>query len=232
MSGSIIATKAATGATRIAGLLPDGRPFSAAGYLRDNNTIAFYTKEIDGTNPSGFLGGELTAANLTKTDVTGEIAWIKPPQRPGALGNELGGVNTILTANGSIFTGTIPLAGPGTLTLSGGNLAATQSSAVTVTAGIPAPIGALRAWTVAVPASGRFAAKVLIPGSSALREKASAIVWTNSSNFSRDQMQTIQSLLPGPTVVNGSGIYLPKSNSAWGYFRGKTDGGRIELTVP
>ena len=198
--GYIIAAKAATGAVRLAGLLPDGRPFSAAGYLRDNNTIAFYTKEIDGTNPSGFLGGELTAANLTKTDVTGEIAWIKPPQRPGALGNELGGVNTILTANGSIFTGTIPLAGPGTLTLSGGNLAATQSNAVTVNAGIPAPIGALRAWTVVAPMSGRFTAKVLVPG-----------------------------ITP---AVNGGGIYLPKSNTAWGYFRGRTDGGRIELTVP
>jgi hypothetical protein len=30
----------------------------------------------------------------------------------------------------------------------------------------------------------------------------------------------------------GSGIYLPKSNRAWGYFQRTTVGGRIELTVP
>jgi hypothetical protein len=32
--------------------------------------------------------------------------------------------------------------------------------------------------------------------------------------------------------VTASGIYLPKSNSAWGFFRGTTVGGRIELSVP
>ncbi len=199
--GYAIATLGTNGATRIAGLLPDGRPFSASSYLRDNGTIAFYSQEIDGTNPRGFFGGELVTANLTKTDVTGEIAWRKPAQQTGALGNHLGGVNTILTANGSLFTGTIPLAGAGTLRLSGGNLAATQTNAVTIAAGIPpVPTGSLRAWTAAAPATGRFAAKVLIPGSA--------------------------------SPVNGNGIYLPKSNSAWGFFRGRTVGGRIELTVP
>jgi hypothetical protein len=32
--------------------------------------------------------------------------------------------------------------------------------------------------------------------------------------------------------VIGSGIYLPKTNSAWGYFPGATVGGRIQLTQP
>ena len=35
-----------------------------------------------------------------------------------------------------------------------------------------------------------------------------------------------------PKGLNGAGIYLPKSNSAWGYFPGTTLGGRIELTQP
>ena len=199
--GYAIATRSATGTTRFAGLLPDGRPFSAGGYLRDNNTVAFYAQEIDGTDPSGFLGGELTFASLLKTDVTGEIAWIKPAQRAGALGNHLGGVDTILTANGCLYSGTIPLAGAGTLALSGGNLAAPQTTAVTIAAGVPTvPVGALRAWTGVTAASGRFSAKVIVPGLA--------------------------------TPVLGGGIYLPKSNSAWGFFRGRTVGGRIKLTVP
>ena len=32
-----------------------------------------------------------------------------------------------------------------------------------------------------------------------------------------------------PRGAGGRGIYLPKSNSAWGYFPGITLGGRIEL---
>ena len=38
-----------------------------------------------------------------------------------------------------------------------------------------------------------------------------------------------------PTItkpVKGRGLYLPKSNSTWGFFPGTTIGGRIELTVP
>ena len=32
--------------------------------------------------------------------------------------------------------------------------------------------------------------------------------------------------------VGGSCVYLPKSNSAWGFFPGTSVGGRIELTIP
>lgn len=95
----------------------------------------------------------------------------------------------MLTANGSLFTGTTPLAGAGTLRLSGGNLAATQTNAVTITTDIPTlPTGSLRAWMAATPVLSRFATKVLISGRT--------------------------------SPVNGNGIYLPKSNSAWGFFRG------------
>ena len=39
--------------------------------------------------------------------------------------------------------------------------------------------------------------------------------------------------VPGLAVpVLGAGLYLPKSHSAWGFFPGVTEGGRIELTVP
>jgi hypothetical protein len=39
--------------------------------------------------------------------------------------------------------------------------------------------------------------------------------------------------VPGITKpVKGRGLYLPKTNSAWGFFPGTTVGGSIELTVP
>jgi hypothetical protein len=38
---------------------------------------------------------------------------------------------------------------------------------------------------------------------------------------------------PGmPAPVHGTGVFLQKTNTAWGYFPGVTVGGRIELTVP
>lgn len=198
--GYAIATVSKKGAVSVVGLLPDGVPFSAGSSLRDNGTVAIYGV-VNKAKPPAIVAGELVTANLAETDVTGEISWLKLPQLANVKGLHLGGVDTLLTANGSIFDGTVALpAGSGTLKLSGGNLAGDETATVTVTAGVPALSGSLQAWTGVKPKVGKFAAKVAVP------------------NVTKP--------------VKGSGLYLPKSNSAWGFFPGSSVGGRIELSVP
>lgn len=196
--GFAIAKVSAKAAVAITGTLPDGLPFSAATAQGDNGSISFFAVVTKGAKPPALVGGELITANLTATDVTGELLWSKLPQA-GTKGLHLGGVETVLTANGCIFDNTIPLSGAGTLTLSGGNLAAPESTSVTISAaGIPTvPTGSLKAWTGVSPKVGKFMAKVQVPG------------------------------ITKP--VTGSGLYLPKSKTAWGFFPGKTDGGLIRL---
>ncbi|MEQ1861304.1 MAG: DUF4394 domain-containing protein [Chthoniobacteraceae bacterium] len=200
--GYAIATVSAKGAVKITGLLPDGIPFSTAASLRDNGTIAIYVPITKGPNPPAFLGGELLTADLTATDVTGELLWTKFPQVV-TKGLHLAGVDTILAANGCKFTGLDPLlTGTGTLALTGGNLAANEvGPSIISVAGIPTlPAGALKTWTGVKQKVGKFSATVTVPG------------------------------ITKP--VKGSGLYLPKSSSAWGFFPGTTVGGSINLTVP
>ena len=198
--GYAMANRKTTGSEVIVGVLPDGRPFSAAGYVSDNGTTSFYAVESKFVLPAGIVGGELVDANLPTTDVTGELAWSKPAQGPGAKGNHLGGVNTVLTANGSLYNGALLLDGPGLLTLSGGNLVVDETGPVLVTLGLPVlPTGSLKGWAGVKVTVGQFRAKVQVPG------------------FTKP--------------VTGGGVYLPKSQTAWGYFPGTTVGGRIELTT-
>ena len=200
--GYVIATVSKKGAVALTGLLPDGVPFSAATALRDDNTFVFYSVAAK-TKPPTVVAGEFTPANLTATDVTGELAWLKRPQVAGVKGVHLTGADTNLTANGSLFDGTAALpTGNGTLTLSGGNLAATEMGPVVITTkGVPTvPAGSLKTWTGVSAKVGKFSATVAVP--------------------------TVAK------PVKGSGLYLPKSNSAWGYFPGTTVGGRIQLTQP
>src|SRR5262249_40016802 len=149
----------------------------------DNGTITFYGKESSGVNPPGVLAGQFVPADLAATDITGEIAWNKPQQIPGGRGTQKGGVDTILTANGSVYAGVIPpgLVGAGTVTISGGGFLAPEVDAVTLAAGLPAPAGSLKAWAGVKADLGTFRARVIVPGIS--------------------------------KPVTGGGIYLPKSNS-------------------
>lgn len=198
--GFAIANVGKNGTVSLSGLLPDGGKFTAGTTIRDNGTIAFYSAK-SGSKPPAVFGGELVTANLATSDVTGELFLFKLPQAPGTKGLHLGGLDTVLTATGSLYEKVLNLAGPGTLTLTGGNLAATQSGPVTVTANIPAvPTGALVGWSGGKASTGTFKAKVTVPG------------------------------IAKP--VTGSGVYLPKSRTAWGFFPGTTVGGSIELTVP
>ena len=199
--GYAITTVSKKSAVKIVGLLPDGRPFSAGSAAADNGSIAFFAADVKKVNPKGYFGGELFPADVAATDITGEIAWFKPGQLPKIKGLHLAGLDTTLTANGSLYTGAPLFTGAGMLDLSGGNLTVAESSAATISAlGIPTtPLGSLKTWTGAKAKTGKFAATVLVP--------------------------TITK------PVKGSGLYLPKSNSAWGFFPGTTVGGRIELSV-
>lgn len=199
--GHAVITIRPKGLAGISGRLPDGRPFIASSVISDNGSIAFFALQSKGVRPAGSIFGNLTTANLATTDITGEIAWTKPAQAVGAQGMHLTGVNTVLTANGCLYNGIIPINGPGTFTVSGGNFVAPESNSSPVSSGRPQILsGSVTFWGTNKPQYGTFRASVRQPG------------------FSR--------------VTNASGIYLPKSNTAWGYFSGSAIGGRITLTVP
>jgi hypothetical protein len=201
--GFLRASISAKGMVRVVAVMPDGPPMTSGSRVTDNGTIIFYGKQSNRVNPAGLVSGELVPANLTLTDVTGEVLWFKPAQSPGASSMHFSGVDTTLAANGSIYAGVIPpgMAGAGTVTLSGSTFGAAEVSAVNVVAGIPAtPANSLDGWAGLKASVGIFRARIKLP------------------------TQT--------KPVTGSGIYLPKSNTAWGFFPGTTLGGRIELTVP
>ena len=190
----------ADGIVVVKGFLPDGRSFSHATRLADNGSFVIYAL-VARTQPSAIVGGEFVTADLTNTDVTGELAWVKGAQ---ARGLHDGGVDTTLTANGCIYTpaDTLP-GGLVTVTASGGNLAAPLIVNTTATAGVPTPSVAFPNWKVVSirgVSTGTFSARVKNPANT--------------------------------RTVGATGVYLPKSNSAWGYFPGTTEGGRIEITQP
>ena len=178
------------------GTLPDGKPFSGSTPLTDNNSYALYTLVVR-TTPKAIVTGEFILADLSATDVTGELSWLKLRQPSGIHAS---GVDTILTANGCIYAAGMPLPnGPGTLSLTGGNLPADIVAPVDMSGGKPTPNSAsVPKWSIN-PNTGRFVVRVKNPA------------------------RTRQ--------MNGFGIYLPKSNSAWGYFPGSTLGGLIHLTA-
>ncbi|HEV7403994.1 MAG TPA: DUF4394 domain-containing protein [Chthoniobacteraceae bacterium] len=181
----------------ITSVLPDGSALSAAASLRENSTIALFSS-VGGVNPRALAGGELVLADLAATDLTGEWAWMKPKQKAGVRGLHLGGVDTLLTANGSRYDGHLPVNGSGRLTLSGGDLP-DESHFLTIANGRPAvPAGSLKSW-FAYPKTGTFLAGLKV---------------TNR---------------PGSVLARG--VYLPKSNTAWGCFPGVSVGGRVVLST-
>jgi hypothetical protein len=181
------------------GKLPDGLSFGGGGVISDNNRVSFYAPERS-TTPTGFLGGEFVLADLATTDLTGEIAWNKPAQLRTS-GMHLGGLETILTANGCAYTAPVLGLpdGPATLTLSGGDFPTLISTAVTLNSGLVTGPDPLVRWA-AKDKNGRFEISVRPPGET--------------------------------RTTRGSGVYLPKSVSAFGWFKGTTVGGRVELTTP
>ncbi len=179
------------GAVSIVGRLPDGRKFTAKSLLADNGDFPLYAV-VAKTNPKAIIAGELVQSDLLKTDVTGELQWTMAAQRAGI---HSAGVDTALTANGCIYMpGELPADGPGTLTLSGGDIAG-SSAATTITIGKPTLTPLVPFWKANARA-GAFTFKV------------------------KD---------PTQRAASGNGIYLPKSDTAWGFFPGSTVGGRVVL---
>ncbi len=194
---------AKNGSVKLRGVLPDGNKFSAGTTMTDNNGIAYYAVQSKGTKPPGSIGGELTPADLPASDVTGEMIWYKPEPEDGSKGTEPIEVDTILTVNGSRVTGSVPLpTGIGTLKLSGGNLPSAETAANLTI-------------TAGVPP---------VPTGSLVTWKAG-----------KPKASTFSFTVTVPTLakpVKGTGVYLPKTKRAWGYFPGTMLGGRVEITIP
>jgi hypothetical protein len=149
---------------RLRGILPDGNSFTASSTVTDNAAIAFYSALRFGVRPAGVIGGDLTLANNPTTDLSGELVWSKPPQGVAARGTELGGVDTILKAKGSLYDSTAALfTGNADIRLAGGNLLADEISSQSITGGVPnVPIGSLLSWS-ANRSKGTFTFTVDVP---------------------------------------------------------------------
>lgn len=143
------------------GRLPDGCPYAAGAIVNDIDSIAFYNVEKIAVTSRGFVGGELLRADLERTDVTGELTWVKPPQIGGSRYTHRGGVKTLLQANGCLYRG-IDLDGPSELQLSGGDLPAGQDWFVDSFGGRPDPTGALIDWFPR-PGPGTFSVRIRTP---------------------------------------------------------------------
>jgi hypothetical protein len=167
--------------------------------VADTNGLAFFAT-AKGPKAPAVVGGELTLADLTKTDLTGDLLWLKLPQPAGSKGLDLTGRNTILRANGCVYPGTLNFAGSAAVTLYGGGVAV-ESGGGPLTNGVPpVPSGSLKSWKVTSTKTGQFTFTVAVPG------------------------------ITKP--VTGKGLYLPKSGIAFGFFPGKTIGGRVVLELP
>jgi len=150
----------ANGTATVTGRLPDGVPFTIGAFVSDVKSIPLFAAENTGTTARGTFGGELLLANLPLTDITGELAWSKPVQSASAKYPYKNGVDTILQANGCLFTST-PINGQGALQLQGGNLTRDESYTVAVTNGRPAAVGSLAIWSPRP--QGTFLVKVVVP---------------------------------------------------------------------
>ncbi len=202
--GFATATVSNKAAVKIVGVSVDGAPFTVSTFLSDNDSIAFYGIMTAALKPAAFIGGELHVADLTKTDITGELAYLKYSQPATSKYAHRGGMNARLTANGSRIPVpyTLP-AGAGTIKISDGAQLVNETNAVTLTAGAPNIIGVLTVW------------------------KANAKTATFTGAVALGQ----------PKTGKFAGVYLPKSNSAWGYFPsltigGQPVGGTIQITQP
>jgi hypothetical protein len=129
-----------TGATSVAGVLPDGTKFSAATGLADNFSLAVFAP-VKGTKPKGTVAGQFTFAPISATDVTGELAWVKPPQTKGLLAS---GVDTVLTVNGSILAANFGPTGSITGSFKGANFGAMDTLFTPLTLGKGVPTATLK----------------------------------------------------------------------------------------
>ena len=124
-----------TGATSVVGVLPDGTKFSAGSGLADNFTVPVFAP-VKATKPKGTVAGQFTFAPISETDLTGELAWVKPPQAKGLLA---AGVDSVVTVNGCILAPNFGPTGHISSTFKGGNFGAqdTYFTPLTLGKGVP-----------------------------------------------------------------------------------------------
>ncbi len=143
--------------------LPDTKTVTFNSNMSDNGSFTFYGM-VAGTNPRAAVSGECTMANLSQTDVTGELLWVKPVQSP-ATGLHRTGVDTVLTANGSAFiAGSALPNGAVSVHLAGGNLGSEINRSGTVVPGKASATGASFTWILNPKSPGWIKATLTLPG--------------------------------------------------------------------
>lgn len=132
------------GAVSVTGRLPDGTPFSTTSQLADNNTFVLY-RLIQKKSTGVVFGGECVLANLPLTDITGELLWAVRSTKRGPQETDL---NTVLAANGCLYTKTSALPS-GSVTITA-TLEELSSYSVTTNAtdGIPERTEQFPVWRV------------------------------------------------------------------------------------
>jgi hypothetical protein len=193
------------GDATVAGRLADGTPYSAAGHVTKDGSLAIYT--VPSASPRGSsLNGLVTFRGTDVSDLDGAFTWRKGSNTRDAYYPH--GFSTQLPSVGSLYTrpvsGIKPLAltsGTATAGLGEGNLAQ--------------PIN------VPMDVTSTDKATMLIPGSPDLQFKINPLSGTVSGSF----------LLPDGTVTHSlRGVVFQKQKSAFGYFLGTDQAGYFSLS--
>jgi len=125
-SYAVLTTSVRGGAALLSGKLADGTPFTYATFIASGpygHQILVFDSAL--YRAKGFLGGPLTFAHLSETDLTGIFQWVNPGNQSKTLYPL--GFNTLLETDGAVYltpvrnNQPIPLA-TGTFTLTDGGL--------------------------------------------------------------------------------------------------------------
>jgi hypothetical protein len=187
------------GKIKFTGSLADGTTVSQSSLLTSALEWPMYLPLYKG---QGSALGWLAVASEVNSDVSGDVVWIKKPQKakyyPGGFTNDLFAVGFKYTKPSS---GQSPLgATTGTFTAQGDGLGSTYSSAVTISSN----------------------GKITGPGNS-VKLSISPSTGILSGKFSPTG---------GAGSYTGRGIVLQRLDSVYGYFLGTSDAGSLTIVTP
>lgn len=97
--GWATASLSAKGAFAMAGLTPDGKPFSLGGKMRVDTSIVLFKP---GKVPASSLVGKFSFADAADSDLSGSIRWTRPAVTKGSI--FLGAIDATLALRGCKFT--------------------------------------------------------------------------------------------------------------------------------
>ncbi len=195
-----------SGAAIVTGCLADGTPYSAAGHVANDGTLAIFC--VPSGAPAGStLTGLFTFRSTSVSDVDGTLSWTKAPSATAPY--YPAGFSTALPCVGSLYTAPAPSSGlqamdstPGTATAAfgAGNLPQTLD--------VPVVINQSDRATMVTPGA---------PDVSLVINPASGTV---SGSF----------VMPGGNLSRGfRGVVIQKQQTAFGYFRGINQCGYFSL---